>query len=211
MNSYIPKPWHFFLVPTPLFAIGLFSIYKTWDTFGWIMIVLGIITTGLITWALIWDVLIRKTDAIRYLFDSAKYLDRDRTNDLLIALGLKPMPERSQQTTITIDKRDQHGALEQTRIIPDVPISNEQLVKLAHGLIYEGAPFSRREWADKRGVMTDTQYRNLHSTFLARGLIEPKDPKNLNNGYVLTQSGREMMQQYALPSPSPLGETVLTP
>jgi len=210
MYPYTPKPSHFFL-PVIFFTIGQICIYKTWDELGVKILGIGFIATLVITWALVWDVLVRKIDATRYLLDSARHLDRERTNDLLIAMGLKPLPERIDRTTITVDKLGQHGTVEQTRIIPDVPISNEQLKKLSIALIYDGAPFSRREMADRRDIMSGDQFRQVQAIFSARGLAELKDANDINRGYVLTAFGRGVMEEYALPSPTPQPEMVNNP
>lgn len=210
--------WYLLTISVPLFSAAMFCLYRfasmtiggeAWNAAGWIFIVLGIISTGLITYRSLIDVFVEKTDAISRLFDSAKFLDRDRTNDLLAALGIKPMPDHNKHTTITITQRN-HQTFERSHIIPNIPISDNQLLLLSRGLILDRAPFSRREWVERRRVLSDAQFRNLQSIFAARGLIELKDPANVNGGYILTSFGRETMESYASNSPTPQTEEAYT-
>jgi hypothetical protein len=204
-NPY--TPWHFF-IPIIMFAIGTpLLMIADWSTLGIIIYVVAFVLFFCLAWASIWDVFIRKTEALQYLFDSARYLDKDRINDLLVAMGLKPVPV--QHTNITITKLDQHGVAEQTRMIYDLPCSIDDLRSMADGLINEHAPFSRREWVDRRKRFSDNTYRKLQERFEKEKIIAPKES---GSGFDLTSDGRDYFTKFCtVPSPAPQREEVQTP
>lgn len=205
MQFYIPNPRNLITIATPLFIAGVVCLYKTWDAIAWILIGLGCVATFLIAWALIWDVFIRKANAIQYLFDSAKYLDRERTNDLLYAMGLKPLPPQQHTTTAIVNKQ-QGGVTTNTKIYTDIPASPAQLEKLAIGLLIDKAPFSRREWTgelERAKVFTQTEFNTLGEYCDRKKL---RTPSAKTNTYEPTQDFIDFLQSY-LPSPTPQMET----
>lgn len=206
-TSPAPKLWSF-IYPIITFVIGYkLGLSDHWYPMMYIFFGVGIVMIFLVAWSEIWNVFARKAEALQYLFDSAKGLDKDRVNDLLVAMGLKPAP--IQHINITITKLDQHGVPEQTLMIYDLPCSIEELHKLADGLINEHAPFSRREWVDRRNVFKDTQYRKLQDRCEKEKLIIPKESEN---GFDLTPDGRVYFTKFrTVPSPTPQREEVLNP
>jgi hypothetical protein len=208
-NAYEPRPKDF-IFPSLFFIMGtpcLMSDY--WLPLGKVFYAIGIVLTIVITWASLWDVFIRKTQAMQYLFESARHLDRERLDALLHALGLKPIPVQQFKTDITINQADSNDAITTTRNIFNLPISIEQLHALADALINQGMNYSRREIVG-RGIMTDEQHRKTQPIFERERIIELKNPANPNAGFKLSDYGVQVMREYA-PSPTPHTEDVHNP
>jgi len=194
------------------FVIGtacLLSVNEKWNLLGIVLYVIGSVLVALATWFSLWDKFIEKTQAMQYLFDSARHLDNERLNALLYALGLKPLPVQQYKTDITIHQADHNDNLTETRNVYNLPISPDQLAKLADALINQGANYSRRELVG-RGILTDQQHRTLQPIFEREGIVELKNTDNPNAGFKLSDYGRTVMQQY-VPSPTPHMEEVHNP
>lgn len=206
-NNYIPQPWHF-VYALITFALGTACLLsERWTTLGYVCYALGIVITFVIVWASIWDVFVRKSDAIRFLFDSAKHLTDERVDHLLYAMGLN-VRERFTSSTITANVQGHHGETTKTRILHNFPLSPEKLVSLAQVLITEKANFSRPEIVDLRKTLTDPEFRRTKQYMWDNKLIEMKNPSNANAGYRLTEGelGGVDIMTGVLPSPSPLME-----
>ena len=195
------------------FAIGtalLLLDNKYWNTLGIVLYGAGVAVSAMAVIHSLWDKFIEKTQAMQYLFDSARGLDRERLDALLHALGLKPIPVQQHKTDITIHTRDHSESLTKTRTVFDLPLSPEQLAAFASGVIHESAPVSRREWVDRRHLLNDQQYRNLQAVLEREGIIELKVQGNPNAGFKVSDYGGAVLREY-LPSPAPHLEEVQNP
>jgi hypothetical protein len=202
-NNYIPKPWHLF-VPLSMWTIAtLASLRPGWETLGAALYGLGLVATFVIAWASIWDVFVRKADALRNLYDSIRGLDDETIDRILYAMGLR-IKERLVTTNITITNQPD-ATTSQTRYIRNLPASPEQIAKLAAGLITEHAPVSRREWVERRRVFSDHQWRQLTARLETEKLIGLRDASKPQAGYCLTDEGTALFTRYA-PSPTPAQE-----
>lgn len=183
-----------------------------WNWLGFILYIVGFVLIALASWWTMWDKFIEKTQAMQYLFDSARHLDNERLAALLNALGFKMpkyMPVQEYKTSITINQADHNNVITNTRNIFDLPISPDKLSALADALINQQVNYSRRELVG-RGILTDQEHRNLQPVFEREGIIELKNPGNPNAGFKLSDYGQSVLQQYA-PSPTPHMEEVNTP
>jgi len=209
-NTPAPKLW-IFIFPISMFVIGYrLGLSDYWYPLMYVFYGLGLVMTFLIAWAEIWNQFVYKTNAIQYLFDSARHLDKDRISDLLIAMGLKPIAEQYATSNMSVSKYDKQGSYTGTINYKDIPARPDQLAKLADGIINEHAPFSRPEWTASRGVFTDGEYRRLKDYLWQKKLIELINPANANAGYRFTpgtEGGIEFLESY-LPSPAPTLEVV---
>jgi hypothetical protein len=206
MMNYIPHPWHLFVFPTAVFAIGVACLRSDrWNTLGIILLALGVLVSAIIAWALIWDVFIRKAQAMQYLFESARYLDSEMVDRLLYAMGLQ-VKIATPSSNVTVTKVIPSGAFEKQTIYNDIPASPEQLQKLAIGTLNEHAPFSRPEWVDRRAVFSDSRFRTFKTYLWEKKLIELVNQANVNDGYRFTDAGVDLLTGY-LPSPTPQLET----
>lgn len=181
-----------------------------WNWLGFILYVVGFVLIALASWWTMWDKFIEKTQAMQYLFDSARHLDKDRISDLLIAMGLKPITEQFATSTMTVKKYDKQGSYTGAITYKDIPARPDQLTKLAAGIINERAAFSRPEWTTTRATFTDGEFRRLKEWFWNKKLIELINPANANVGYRFTpgaEGGIEFLESY-LPSPAPQMEVV---
>lgn len=192
------------------FAIGTALMLinnEMWNALGAILWVIAIVIIIIATWDTMWERFESKTREMQYLFESAKGLDRERLAALLHALGLKSLPVQEFKTNLSINLKDHNDTITTTRNVFNIPVSPEQLRILADGLINEGAPFSRREWVDRRHTLTDAQYRNLQAAFETEKIIELRSTDNPNAGFKLSKYGEAIMREQ-LPSPAPHMEEV---
>jgi hypothetical protein len=108
-------------------------------------------------------------------------------------IGQAPAPKS--ETVIRLDDVKENGHFQSFTY--KFPVSEEQLIILADGVINRGRPLSRREWTPKVNGFSDDEYRDLQSTMLKHGLLEPR-----GTGFDLTRPGRAMMRYYARLSPT---------
>jgi len=76
----------------------------------------------------------------------------------------------------------------------DLPIDNETLYQLAHGL-HDGIPFSESAWTGAGKPFSQTEFRALRAELLRRGLIEQNNPAEPRQGYSLTDEGQGMIDE----------------
>jgi hypothetical protein len=79
-----------------------------------------------------------------------------------------------------------------------LPVSPSKLKPLAVGLL-AGRSFSERSWSN---LLTSSEFRNLRSVMREKGLVVPISDLDPRQGFQLTQSGREVLEQLLIPSPS---------
>lgn len=202
-NYYIPKPWHF-VVPIITWALATWAALSSdWVTLGWILYALGIVETFVIVWASVWDVFVRKADAMRNLYDSVRGLDDEIVDRILYAMGLR-VQARIQSTALTIKVNDH-----QTRKT-NVPASPDQLAAFAHGVLIERASPSRREWVDRRAVFSDAAWRKFAEYLEREKWISLRDASKPNAGFAITETGERELSGL-LPSPTPPEEVTINP
>jgi len=198
MNSnYIPKPLDF-IYPVLMWIIGTFGLLSdqsAWIKFGIALYILGGLSAIIILWSLTWDVFIRKAQALQYLFDSAKHLDRERINDLMVAMGLKPIPPKT--TNVNVVQQNEKGTFLGEKKYHDIPASDFQLRELADGLLLKGMRFSRRPWTIERNTFTPDGFTVLQKYCVDHGLATEN-----GNGYDPTDEFKSFLKGY-LPSPTP--------
>ena len=147
---------------------------------------------GVFTWIVTWLYLQRRWLNLTAL---ERALNMDINGDGHIG-QMAPKPE----TVIRLDEVKDNGHYQSFTY--KLPISDEQLIMLADGLINRHRPMSRREWTPKANGFSDDEYRELQSAMLKFGLLEP-----VGAGFDLTRPGRAMMRHYASLSPTPTVES----
>lgn len=76
-----------------------------------------------------------------------------------------------------------------------LPCSEKQLEELAEGL-KNGRKFTEREWAGTGRIFSIDGYKELKSVMLRRGLIIQKNEKDARQGFILTDAGKALIEQY---------------
>lgn len=87
----------------------------------------------------------------------------------------------------------------------DLPASEAQLSALASGVL-NGMPFSERMWTGKGKPFSTESFRKLKDAMLKRDLAEYINEEEPRQGIRLTEAGRAVMQEFALPH-SPTAES----
>jgi len=194
--QYTSKPVHV-LFPLALFALGARALlFAEWQWFALACWVVGFVTFA---WIVISGII---ADRRRYWESVAEALEASAKNDYdkIALLGFNP-DHIPQQITVTINKKDQHDQIEQTRNIYNLPVTVDKLRKLSDILINENAPFSRREYVDRRGLFRDWEWRKFQERCEKEKLIIPRTS---GNGFELSEDGqRFFFSLSASPLPSP--------
>ena len=77
----------------------------------------------------------------------------------------------------------------------ELPCKESQLEALAIGL-KNGRKFSEKEWAGPGRPFSIDGFRELKTVMLTRGLIAQKNPKDARQGFILTEAGQALIEQY---------------
>ena len=178
------KPIHLFY-PIVLFALGSVSMLNDgWMYFGLVMWLLGFVSTAWIVIVGFWSERVKYLDSLSDVLHEVRDVDFDK----LSCLGLSPVSD-----LVRIDllegTRSRHFVL---------PVSPSKLKPLAVGLL-AGRAFSERGWSN---LLTSSEFRNLRSVMREKGLVVPISDLDPRQGFQLTQSGRDVLEQLLIPSPS---------
>lgn len=110
-----------------------------------------------------------------------------------------PKPEKEYvKIQITDVKDNGHVEIKQFQL----SASDDQLQKLAIGLLRFNRKFSEKEWAGPGKPFSINEFRDLRSEMIKRGLLAQANSKDPRQGYALTHAGKAVLRHY-LPSPSP--------
>lgn len=96
---------------------------------------------------------------------------------------------------IEMQRIEENGHLNVTKRF-DLPLSEDELVSLARGLM-TGVPFSEREWTGSGKLLSLSRFRELRSEMIRRGLLDLANGKDARQGYALTADGEAIMRDYA--------------
>lgn len=113
------------------------------------------------------------------------------------AIG-KPTPKSEKEpTVIRIQEVKGNGHFQEKRA--SLPVTEEELILFADGVIHRGRPISRRAWTPKRNGFSDDEYRTFQAAMIRFGIIE-----QVGAGFELTRAGVSVMKYYASLSPTPV-------
>jgi len=152
-----------------------------------------IISVGVLVWVGSWMYLQRRWFN---LTDLETRLNVDLNQD-----GMIGKSEQREPTVVRIQDVTDDGHWHEKRA--KLPISEEELVSFADGVINRHKPISRREWTPKAKGFSDGDWREFQSAMIKFGIIE-----QVGAGFELTRAGRAVMKHYASLSPTPLVEVV---
>jgi hypothetical protein len=105
---------------------------------------------------------------------------------------------------VRMEEVNNDGAWHQQRF--DLPATSEQMEELAIGLMHQGLPFTRREWAGPNAPFSDAEFRELRRELIKRELVKMTSDHDARQGIKLTLAGRKMLEQFLPDAPSPTGE-----
>lgn len=162
VGGAIVKPHHL-IYPVILFLSGVPALMRdgVWFWFGVVMWSMGTVSFGWVVIGSMWEQKRRYYDTLDDLLNTAKQIDGDK----LRGLGLM-----GEVTKIQTDK-------DTSTYYYELPAKPLQIKILADGVL-QGAPFSRREWADRRGVFSQGEFVKLQEYCRTKGLIVQQ-----GNGY----------------------------
>jgi hypothetical protein len=144
---------------------------------------LGGITFGVLALSAAWLVLLR--DHRSLLWEVEEVIPKENN---------KPNTEKA-FTTVEITDRKQ-GSIRYV----DVPLDEEELRRLATGVLVQRRHFSRRSLVDA-GFIVKEKYGDVLELFLSSGLARAKGTTT-NAGVELTGAGRAFLKQYLAPHPT---------
>lgn len=173
------------------FAILVLSWLFDWMD-GWKFAVAALAIVPIVTWLFLQR---------RWLLLTAETIfEQDFSGDGVIG----PVPTRERKTVrVQVDHVRENGHVGESQII-ELPADDEQLQALANGFQFR-RPFSEREWTGAGKPFSTNEFRELRSVMIKRGLLTLKNEKDARQGYVLTDAGQALMDQY-LTSPTPTVE-----
>jgi len=144
-----------------------------WPTVG--------LAVGVLAWGLAWAWLLRDHQALLWQVERTTGLDLDRDGDV----GPPPKPRVVTAEVIEHQPR-------RIRYV-DVPLSDEELKRLAHAVLGPGAEFSRRQLPD--GLLSTEQYGAVVEAMTRGGLLVWRG-RGPNAGVELTGAGRAFLRQW---------------
>lgn len=150
------------------------------------------ITVGVVAAVVMWVVL------------QARWLNLTRLEHMLgVDLNRDGMigGERELKTIrVQLDKVTERGHMQQWKQF-DLPISHDQLIKLATGTL-QGIPFSERKWTGPGQPFSSQQFRQLRSEAIKRELLVPVSGEDHRQGFAWTEDAMNFFEQVTKDSPT---------
>jgi hypothetical protein len=134
------------------------------------------------------------TPLVMWLFLQRRWLHltAERILNIDIPGGEAQKPTEARTVKIQIEQvKDGHY---QSSII-DLPCTDDQLEALAVGL-KSGRKFSEKEWAGPGRPFSIDGFRELKAVMLKRNLIVQKNEKDARQGFIPTDAGQALIEQY---------------
>lgn len=146
---------------------------------------------GVVTWAGSWLYLQRRWFGLTALESRLRV---DLNGDGVVG---KPQKAEREPTVIRIQEVKDNGHFQEKRA--SLPVTEDELILFANGLIHRGKPISRRAWTPKANGFSDDDYRAFQAAMIKFGIIE-----QVGAGFELTRAGMSVMKYYASLSPTPV-------
>jgi hypothetical protein len=127
-------------------------------------------------------------DHRRLLWTAERALDVDLDQDGVTG---EPEPPRALQ----VELLENHGNRQRLAFI-DLPGSEDQLVKLAQGVL-NGKGTSESEWIGAGNPFSRSKFAAVRAALLERGLASWSNPDHHAQGWELTAAGRAVMRRIA--------------
>lgn len=143
-----------------------------------------------VTQALTWIILLFRWSKLLYVIERSLGLDINRDG-----YTGEPYqePERYTPEPVRIELVEQTtGGGRQTSLI-DLPVSQEQLIALADGLL-SGSSFSESSWCGSGAPFSKSEFIRLRDEMLKRNLLTWRNPRAPAVGLMLTPGGKACMR-----------------
>lgn len=115
-----------------------------------------------------------------------------------------PIPPKS----VRVELRRDEGQSHHTQIA-DLPVSHDQLVTLAVGLL-SGAPFSETSWTGAGKPFSRGEFAAVRSEFLRRNWAQWRNDRAPAQGVVLSAPGKAVLRSFASEVHYPTGMQVVS-
>lgn len=169
-----------------LLAFAVLAILRVRDAWLWGLLI------GLVSITLVWMLLQRHWFSLTAI-EKATGLDLNQDG----SIG-EPEKPREVVRSVRVDVEEvlpnKHLRITTARL----PITEEQLEKLAQGLV-KGVPFSERRWTGSSGLFAISEFKALREEMEKRNWIKPKSTKSGKQGWKLTRLGWLTMCELAGP------------
>jgi len=173
-------------ITAALFFVGAWLI--GWLVFDLIDPIKPAVVLAVLAWIVTWLIGLLRWNSLATI---ERTLNVDLNRDGQIGNAQEP-----EMIRIQVNKVNGDGHFQQSQM--DLPISREQLVMLANGLL-DGMPFSENKWAGTGKPFSSNEFRRMRAIMIKRGLIELVSDKDPRQGFRLTEQGYEVMEYFAPP------------
>jgi hypothetical protein len=146
---------------------------------------------GIVVWVWQWV----KLQGHWFALTAVNHVINDLADDGRLNNSVQPEAQDEAPRIIRIQLIKDNGHIGETI---DLPCDEEQLSTLAKGLI-NGLPFSEKFWTGRGKPFSTNQYRALKDAMMKRGLCEYVNETEPRQGIRLTDAGRAVMENFALP------------
>jgi hypothetical protein len=135
------------------------------------------------------------TPLILWLFFQRRWLHLTAERILNIDIPNKEPQKTTEARTVKIQISQVKDNGHYQADMMELPCTESQLESLAVGL-KKGRKFSEKEWAGPGRPFSIDGFRELKTVMLKRGLIAQKNPKDARQGFILTEAGQALIEQY---------------
>lgn len=176
---------------------------------GAILLLLSAVTIWVIDrgWSIRWAVLIGAIGAAgTWLIMLRRWMDITRLEEItgldLNRDGVIGEEVVIKKIKLQASRYDEKGKYQGSSFY-DLPINEDQLIKLARGVV-AGVPFSEREWTGEGNPLSSGEFRRLRHAAIARGLLVMVSEKDPRQGFKWVAEAMHMFDEIVKDSPPPL-------
>lgn len=181
------------LITGALMGLTVFGVaikLRVIDAWFYALVATGLVTTA--TWILLGMHWYKLTN-IDYL---EKITGLDLNRDGKIGGGDERAAKEVERTIkINLQEVTPEGHLRVS--IARFPLDPDTMSMLATALL-GGLPFTERHWTGAGKPLSLAQFREIRAEMIARGMLEPANPKAPQQGYRLTRAGAAAMRSFAI-------------
>jgi len=191
MYDYSSKPIHM-VFPVALFFLGAYcmTLESPWIAVGGWLWLIALVVAIWIVLAGLWAERSRYYSSLSDALEAASKCDLDTLASLGFTADMVPDRVR---VDLYSGSRSEHFS---------VPISVVKMRSVAAALL-DGQSFSERRWSGAGSLLSIGEFRALRATLKAHGLIMAVSDKSNQQGFALTDAGRDFMRSWVSPAPLP--------
>lgn len=169
-----------------IMAVGWATMTRDhWFTFGISVFIIGIILSIVIMIAIAWEKVIRYWEILDQF---ANTMIKANNPDLWQALGFKSPPQQVEIIETSEETKDEGWRMKIHRL----PVSPAVMQSIADKVIYSGkTDFIEADFTNVPNI------RKVKNELKAKGLLSPKNKKNVRLGYTFNKKGMDVLYEYA--------------